>query len=123
MVEEVGLSRCRFTQTCSLFKLYECAAVWRITGLNVFLFVRRCEVRRRKASGKGKSAVLDCVEAIAESMFPESIPVVKSDLTRRYLTAFIGSRCLRKKLRIADLQVVPILYRHSRASNLLETAV
>jgi hypothetical protein len=35
------------------------------------------------ASGKGKRAMLDCVEAIMESMVPKSIPVMKSDMTRR----------------------------------------
>jgi hypothetical protein len=35
------------------------------------------------ASGKGKHAMLDCVEAIMESMVPKSIPVMKSDMTRR----------------------------------------
>jgi hypothetical protein len=36
-----------------------------------------------KASGKGKGAMLDCVEAIMESMIPKSIPVMKADMTRR----------------------------------------
>jgi hypothetical protein len=35
------------------------------------------------ASGKGKRALLDCVEAIMESMVPKSIPVMKADMTRR----------------------------------------
>lgn len=35
------------------------------------------------ASGKGKRAMLDCVEAIMEGMVPKSIPVMKSDMTRR----------------------------------------
>ena len=35
------------------------------------------------ASGKGTRAVIDCVEAIMESMVPKSIPVMKSDMTRR----------------------------------------
>lgn len=35
------------------------------------------------ASGKGKRAMLDCVEAIMEGMVPKSIPVMKADMTRR----------------------------------------
>jgi len=35
------------------------------------------------ASGEGKSAALDCVEAILEGMIPKSIPVMKVDMTGR----------------------------------------
>lgn len=35
------------------------------------------------ASGTGKRAILDCVEAVMESIVPKSIPVMKSDMTRR----------------------------------------
>ena len=35
------------------------------------------------ASGKGKSAIIDCVEAIVESMIPKSIPVMKADMAKR----------------------------------------
>jgi hypothetical protein len=35
------------------------------------------------ATGKGKGAVLDCVEAIAESLIPKAIPAMKTDMTRR----------------------------------------
>jgi len=35
------------------------------------------------ASGKGKSAVIDCVEAILEGMIPKSIPVMKADMNKR----------------------------------------
>lgn len=35
------------------------------------------------ATGKGKRAMLDCVEAIMEGLVPKSIPVMKSDMTRR----------------------------------------
>jgi len=36
-----------------------------------------------EASGKGKSAVLDRVEAIVESMVPKSIPMMKADMVKR----------------------------------------
>lgn len=35
------------------------------------------------ASGRGKQAMMDCIEAIMESMVPKSIPVMKYDMTRR----------------------------------------
>ena len=35
------------------------------------------------ASASGRSAAVDCVEAIMESMIPKSYPVMKSDMTRR----------------------------------------
>jgi len=35
------------------------------------------------ATGRGKQAVMDCVEAIMEGMVPKSIPVMKYDMTRR----------------------------------------
>lgn len=35
------------------------------------------------AAGKGKRAMLDCVEAIMESMVPKSFPVMKADMNRR----------------------------------------
>ena len=35
------------------------------------------------ASGKGKQAMMDCVDAIMEGLVPKSIPVMKSDMTRR----------------------------------------
>ena len=35
------------------------------------------------ATGKGRHAVLDCVEAIVEGMVPKSFPVMKTDMTRR----------------------------------------
>lgn len=35
------------------------------------------------ALGRGKRAMIDCVEAIMESMVPKSIPVMKADMTRR----------------------------------------
>jgi hypothetical protein len=35
------------------------------------------------ASGRGKRAMLDCVEAIMEGIVPKSIPVMKADMTRR----------------------------------------
>ena len=35
------------------------------------------------ASGKGKNAILDCVEAIMEGLVPKSIPVMRTDMTRR----------------------------------------
>jgi hypothetical protein len=35
------------------------------------------------ATGKGRNAVMDCVEAIVEGMVPKSFPVMKADMTRR----------------------------------------
>ena len=35
------------------------------------------------ASGKGKRAMLDCIEAIMEGMVPKTIPVMRSDMLRR----------------------------------------
>jgi hypothetical protein len=35
------------------------------------------------ATGRGRNAVLDCVEAIVEGMVPKSFPVMKADMTRR----------------------------------------
>jgi hypothetical protein len=35
------------------------------------------------ATGRGKSAVLDCVDAIMEGMVPKSFPVMKADMVRR----------------------------------------
>lgn len=36
-----------------------------------------------KASGMGKFAVIDCVEAIAESMIPKTIPAMRQDMQQR----------------------------------------
>lgn len=36
-----------------------------------------------KASGMGKFAVIDCVEAIAESMIPKTIPAMRQDMLQR----------------------------------------
>ena len=36
-----------------------------------------------KASGSGKGSMMDCVEAVMESIVPKSIPVMKADMTRR----------------------------------------
>ena len=35
------------------------------------------------ASGKGKRAIMDCVDAIMESIVPKSFPVMKADMARR----------------------------------------
>jgi hypothetical protein len=35
------------------------------------------------ATGKGKGALLDCIEAIMEGIVPKSIPVMKADMIRR----------------------------------------
>ena len=35
------------------------------------------------ASGQGKYAALECIEAIVESMIPKSFPVMRSDMMRR----------------------------------------
>jgi hypothetical protein len=35
------------------------------------------------ATGRGKQAMMDCIEAIMEGMVPKSIPVMKYDMTRR----------------------------------------
>lgn len=36
-----------------------------------------------KATGMGKFAVIDCVEAIAESMIPKTIPAMRQDMLQR----------------------------------------
>jgi hypothetical protein len=35
------------------------------------------------ATGRGKNAIIDCVEAIMEGIVPKSIPVMRSDMMRR----------------------------------------
>lgn len=35
------------------------------------------------ATGGGKNAVIDCIEAIAESLIAKSIPVMRADMTQR----------------------------------------
>jgi len=35
------------------------------------------------ATGRGKNAMIDCVEAIMEGIVPKSIPVMRSDMMRR----------------------------------------
>jgi len=35
------------------------------------------------ATGKGKFAVIDCVEAIAESLVAKTVPVMRTDMTKR----------------------------------------
>jgi hypothetical protein len=36
-----------------------------------------------KATGMGKFAVIDCIEAIAESMIPKTIPAMRQDMLQR----------------------------------------